>query len=156
MVGLLADQRLEAGLLGDMPTLLSASAGHVLVVGLVKQTSTSIVTAGITQIQALKSRRIGYVPISSAHHTLLQGLASAGLGEVDVKLVPLGIGEMNDALAKGDIDAFAAWEPAPSLALAQHAKNRVIYRGLTTDYFVLNRDFEKRSPEAARPAPRCP
>jgi NitT/TauT family transport system substrate-binding protein len=150
MVSLLADDRLKAGLLGDMPTLLSAAGGQVLVVGLVKQTSTSIVTSGIAQIRGLKYRRIGYVPISSAHHTLLQGLASAGLGEADVQLVPLGVDEMNPALSRGEIDAFSAWEPAPSLALAQHERNRVIFRGLTTDYFVVNRAFEKRSPEAAR------
>ena len=150
MVGLLASHRLEAGLLGDMPTLLAASSRSVLVVGLVKQTSTSIVAAGVTQVQGLKSRRIGYVPVSSAHNTLLQGLASVGLSETDVTLVPLGVEDMPQALQRGEIDAFSAWEPAPSLALSQGEKNRVIYRGLTSDYFVIDREFEQRAPEAAR------
>ena len=150
MVGLLAAQRLEAGLLGDMPTLLAAASRSVLVVGLVKQTSTSIVAAGVTQVVGLKSKRIGYVPVSSAHSTLLQGLASVSLGETDVTLVPLGVDDMPQALLRGEIDAFSAWEPAPSLALAQGDKNRIIYRGLTTDYFVISRDFEQRRPEVAR------
>jgi len=150
MVGLLGDHRLEAGLLGDMPTILVACAGQVVIVGLVKQTTTSIVASGATQVLGLKGKRIGYIPVSSAHSTLLRGLASAGLTETDVTLVPLGVDAMPGALARGEIDAFSAWEPALSLALTQNEKNRVVYRGLSSDYFVIERDFERRSPEAAR------
>lgn len=150
MVALLADRRLEAGLLGDMPTILAASIANVWVVGLVKQTSTAIVAKGDLQVGGLSGKRVAYVPASSAHHTLLQGLASAGLSETRVKLVALRVDEMPDALERGDIDAFAAWEPAPSIALVNSDKNRIVFRGLSTDYFVIERDFEKRQPEAAR------
>ena len=150
MVALLGDQRLEAGLLGDMPTILAASTGSVWIVGLVKQTSTALVAKGIAQPGGLAGKRIGYVENSSAHHTLLQGLASAGLDESRAKLVPLQIDQMPDALESGDIDAFAAWEPAPSMALAQSDKNRIVFRGLSSDYFVIEQDFAKRAPQAAR------
>ena len=150
MVALLADQRLEAGLLGDMPTILAAATGDVWIVGLVKQTSTAIVSNGNTRVAELAGKRLGYVPLSSAHQTLLQGLASVELGEGDVRLVPLGIEQMPDALARGEIDAFAAWEPAPSVALANNSKNHIVFRGLSADYLVVTRAFEKRSPEAAR------
>ena len=46
MVKPLADKRLEAGLLGDMPTILAAASGSIWIVGLVKQTSTAIVARG--------------------------------------------------------------------------------------------------------------
>lgn len=150
MLPLLADQRLEAGLLGDVPTILTAAQGDVWIVGLVKQTSTSIVAKGDTQVRQLAGKRIGYVETSSAHHTLLQGLSSAGLTESDVKLVALRIDEMPAALEAGQIDAFAAWEPAPTAALALSPKNHTVFRGLSADYFVISRSFEKRSPEAAR------
>lgn len=150
MVGLLDDHRLEAGLLGDMPTLLAASTGSIRIVGLVKQSSTAIVSSGGAQVRELAGKRIGYVPVSSAHNTLLQGLASAGLGEADVKLLAMGVDDMPQALARGDIDAFAAWEPAPSIALASSDKNRIVFRGLSMDYFVIDRAFEQRAPEAAR------
>lgn len=150
MVALLADRRLEAALLGDMPTILAASTANVWVVGLVKQTSTAIVAKGDVQVGGLAGKRIAYVASSSAHHTLLQGLASAGLNDSQVKLVALRIDEMPDALERGDVDAFAAWEPAPSIALANNDRNRIVFRGLSTDYFVIERDFEKRSPETAR------
>lgn len=149
MVPLLADRRLEGGLIGDMPTILAASTGSIWVVGLVKQTSTAIVVKGDTQVRGLAGKRIGYVEASSAHYTVLQGLASAGLSEAQVKLVPLGVDEMSDALERGDIDAFAAWEPAPSVALGRNEKNRIVFRGLSTDYFVIQRQFEKRAPQAA-------
>ena len=102
MVALLADHRLEAGLLGDMPTILAAATANVWVVGLVKQTSTAIVAKGDTQVRGLAGKRIGYVEASSAHHTWLQALASAGLSESRVKLVALGVDEMPEALARGD------------------------------------------------------
>lgn len=149
MVALLAEHRLEAGLLGDMPTILAASTASVWIVGLVKQTSTAIVAKGDAQARDLVGKHIGYVEASSAHHTLLQGLASAGLDETQVKLVSLRIDEMPDALERGDIDAFAAWEPAPSIALGNSNKNRIVFRGLSTDYFVIERDFAKRFPQAA-------
>lgn len=150
MLALLADQRLEAGLLGDMPTILAAATGQVWIVGLVKQTSTAIVAKGDVQVRGLAGKRIGYVEASSAHHTLLQGLASAGIGDSQVKLVPLGVGDMPEALERGDIDAFAAWEPAPSIALGKNDKNHIVFRGLSTDYFVIGQAFAKRSPQAAR------
>ena len=150
MVDLLASRQLEAGLLGDMPTILSAATGKVWIVGLVKHSATAIVTKGDAQVRGLAGKRIGYVASSSAHHTLLQGLASAGLEEAQAQLIPLRIDDMPDALERREIDAFAAWEPAPSIALARSDKNRIVFRGLTTDYFVIERDFEKRSPQAAR------
>jgi len=150
MVGLLADRRLDAGLIGDMPTLLAASTGSVWIVGLVKQSSTGVIAKGDTQIAGLASKRIGYVEASSAHLTLLQGLASAGIGESQVRLVPLGVDDMPDALERKDIEAFTGWEPATTIALGKSDKNHIVFKGMTTDYFVIEQRFEKRAPQAAR------
>lgn len=150
MLSLLADQRLEAGLIGDVPTILAAARGDVWIVGLVKQTSTSIVAKNETRVSNLAGKRIAFVENSSAHNTLLQGLKAAGLTESDVKLVNMRVDEMPDALEAGKIDAFAAWEPAPTNALSRNNKNHTVFRGLSSDYFVINRAFEQRSPETAR------
>ena len=149
MIGLIGDQRLDAGLLGDMPTILSATTGTSVIVGLVKQTSTALVARDNFQVQQLRGKRIGYVEASSAHHTVLQGLATAGLSESDVTLVNLRIEEMPAALERGDIDAFAGWEPAPSTALTLSDKNRIVFRGQSTDYFLLNRQFADNHSEAS-------
>ncbi|HSG24271.1 MAG TPA: ABC transporter substrate-binding protein [Azonexus sp.] len=149
MVKPLADRRLEAGLLGDMPTILAAASGSIWIVGLVKQTSTAIVAKGGTTVRGLAGKRIAYVETSSAHHTLLQGLSSAGLKESEVKLVTMGIDAMPEALERGEIDAFAAWEPGPSVALGNSEKNSIVFRGQSTDYFVIERNFATNSPEAS-------
>lgn len=149
IVPLLASQQLQGGLLGDMPTLLATGTGQGVIVGLVKQTSTAIVGRGVAQVGELKGKRIGYVPMSSAHHTLLQGLRSAGMGEEQVNWVQLSVNEMADALARNEIDAFAAWEPVPSIALATNRSNRIIFQGRTNDYFVLDKHFVERQPEVA-------
>jgi ABC-type nitrate/sulfonate/bicarbonate transport system substrate-binding protein len=149
MLTLFANSRLEAGLLGDMPTILSAATGQVWIVGLVKQSFTSIIAKDSTQVRDLVGKRIAYVEASSAHHTLLQGLASAGISETQVSLRPLTVDAMPDALARGEIDAFAAWEPGPTLALSQSEKNHIAFRGISSDYFVLGKEFVKQSPQAA-------
>ena len=148
MLPALADGRLDAALLGDMPTLLAAAAGNVLIVGLVKQSPTAIVARGGSQVGALAGKRIAYVEASSAHQTLLQGLSSAGLSEKNVRLVPMRVDEMPAALARGEIEAFAAWEPAPSIALANSEANRIVFRGSSSDYFVVSREVAKRFPQA--------
>lgn len=144
----LADQRLEAGLLGDMPTILAAVNGNIWIVGLVKQTSTAIVAKGAIRVGDLAGKRIAYVEASSAHHTLLQGLSLAGLRDSDVKLVRMGVDAMPEALEQGQIDAFAAWEPGPSIALGNSNKNHIVFRGLSSDYFVIEQAFAKRAPQA--------
>lgn len=149
MVKLLAEQKLEACLLGDMPTILAAVTSKVWIVGLVKQTFTAIVARELTQVSDLTGKRIAYVPASSAHHTLLQGLASAGINESQVTLIELGVDQMPDALEAGKIDAFAAWEPAPTIAIGKNRRNHILFRGISSDYFVINQEFARRSPQAA-------
>jgi NitT/TauT family transport system substrate-binding protein len=145
----LAAKQLEAALLGDMPTIMAAARGQVLIVGLVKQTSTSIVTRGNHQIRNLAGKKIAYVDSSSAHHTLLQSLGSVGLSERDVQLVPMRIDQMPAALTRKEVDAFAAWEPAPSIALAETEGARIVFRGQSSDYFVVEKQFVERNPRAA-------
>lgn len=148
MIGLLDERRLEAGLLGDMPTILAAMGGHLWIVGLAKQSAAAIVARSGTSMRDLEGRRIGYAPLPSAHHVLLQGLAAAGLREGDVRLVAMGIDEM--PLARGDIDAFSGWEHATTIAVHQSERHHVVFRGMSQDCFVIERDFEKKPPGAAR------
>ena len=121
MLPLFPLRQLTAGFLGDMPTLVTASLGETVI-----------------------------VEASSAHYTLLRGLHLAGMGETHITLVPLAIDQMVNALDRGDIDAFAGWEPASSLALMRHRANRVIFRGSTTDYLVLSHSFAQDHPEVCR------
>jgi hypothetical protein len=62
MVGLLGERRLEAGLLGDMPTLLSASVGQVWIVGLVKWVFRSNVTGDSGNVTDSPAKVTGRIP----------------------------------------------------------------------------------------------
>lgn len=150
MIELMDGKRLKVGLLGDMPTILTAATNDVAIIGLVKQTFSSVVARDIGQISELKGKRIANAFGSSAHHALLRGLRSANLSEKDVTLVSKNVDDMPGALAEGNIDAFAAWEPAPTIALQGGKAFKVVYRGISTDYFVMSSDLIQHHPQAAR------
>lgn len=145
----ISEHKLDAGLVGDMPTVVVASAQKVWIVGLVEVSQNAIVVRGGARVNDLAGKRIGYVPVSTAHSTLIQGLSAARLSASDVTLVPLSINELPSALAKGEIDAMAAWEPAISQALAANRDNRIVFRSQSVDYFLISRAFARQSPEAA-------
>ena len=149
MLALLANQKLEAAVMGDMPSILAASTANIWIAGITKQTSVAIVAKGDIQVRDLVGQRIGYVDASTSHYTLLQGLASAGISEAKVKLIPLSVGDMPDALERGEIDAFAAWEPATSVSLNNSKENHIVFRGSSATYFVIEQDFARRAPQAA-------
>lgn len=149
MLPLLADQRLDAALLGDMPTLLTAASGEVWVVGLVKQTATALVARNNMVVGQLAGKRIGVVEASSAHLTVLQGLQAARLTEQQVQWVFMGVADMPQALEDGRLDAFAAWEPFTTIALNKNPHNHVVFRGASSDYFVLSRAFARQQSHAA-------
>jgi ABC-type nitrate/sulfonate/bicarbonate transport system substrate-binding protein len=149
MLALLADQRLDAGLLGDMPTLLTAATGNVWVVGLAKQTATALIARNNMVVGQLAGKRIGYVEASSAHLTVLQGLQAAGLSEQQVQWVAMGVADMPQALEAGALDAFAAWEPYTTIALNRNPHNHIVFRGASADYFVITRAFVRQQPQAA-------
>lgn len=149
MVPFLGSNALEFAMLGDMPTIRAAITREIDIVGLVKQ-STSAVVSREQSLQQLKGQTIGYIPGTSAHHALLKGLRSVGLSELDVTLLAVPIDEMPEALEAGRIDAFSAWEPAPTIATAANPKNRVVYRGRSADYFVVSRQLAEQQPEVAK------
>lgn len=149
MVALFGEGRLEGALLGDMPTVSVAVRAPAAIVGLGKRNFSSVVSRNYVRIEELKARRVGYSAGSSSHLVLLRGLDAAKMTEQDVRLVSMEPALMPEALEKGDIDAFSAWEPTPSISLARNPKNRAIYRGMSTDWFVLSREFSERNPEAA-------
>jgi NitT/TauT family transport system substrate-binding protein len=150
MLDFLSQDRLEVFALGDLPTITAALRNDVMIIGLLKQGYSSVVARRPMQVTEFKGRRIAYVFGSTAHYTLLEALSSAGLTEKDVSLVQMNINEMPDALDKGQIDAFAAWEPAPTVALARNTSHTAVHRGLNAAYLGVSRRYAQRHPEEAR------
>lgn len=135
---------------GDMPTVIASTTLDVIVVTLTKMGFNSIIVREHMLLENLRGKRVAYAYGSNAHYSLLEALANAGLTEKDVRLVPLDMIEMSDALFRREIDAFSAWEPTPAAALARPDGFVAIHKTLSTSYMYFARSFAEKNPEAAR------
>lgn len=141
---------LDLGVAGDMPTLSAAAASDVFIPAIINQGFISILTHKITDFRSLRGKRIGFAFGASAHYCLLNALASEGIGEKDVTLVPLDIFGMPPALARGEIDAFTAWEPNSTIFLNSDKTLTVLRRSRYAGYMYFRADFARSRPEAVR------
>ncbi len=141
---------LEAGIGGDMPALTAAAGFNVLVAGLMQQGFCAVVAGRHMPMDELRGKRIAYPFGSNAHYALLRALSSVGVEEADVRLVPLDVDQMPDALADGSIDAFSAWEPTPTIAVTRFSNQVVIHRSLSSGYLYFSRSLAESRPEALR------
>lgn len=83
---------------------------------------------GITRVEDLAGKRIGYVPGSAQDALLRLSLRSRGMqADKHVELVKVGFGDMANALERGDIDAFSGAETGPSVALLRGRANVVAH-----------------------------
>lgn len=149
IVPFLRGGKIDAAMAGDMSTIATSASCDITVVALAKLGFSSVLSSGHLTAAGLKGKRIGYPPFSNAHYGLLAALASAGLKESDVTMVPMEIHEMVDAFAGGKIDAIAAFEPVPTLALKKIKNSLRVYRYLNSSYLYFGRSFAARNPEGA-------
>lgn len=132
---------------GDWPTITLAATDEIMVVGLVKQSFSSLLAKKARRIEQLKGKRIGVALGTTAHYALLVALEGAGLKETDVTLVPEENALMVEALEQGRVDAFSCWEPTAANALRTHPELRVVQRFLNNSYLSVSRDFAQENPE---------
>ena len=135
---------------GDMPALTAAADSNVVVAALIQHGFCSIVAKRPMLLTELRRKRIGYAFGSNAHYGLLDALSTAGLVEEDVRLIPIDVTEMPEALDAGTIEAFSAWEPTPCLATTTYTDQQVIHRMLSTGYLYFARGFAEQHPELLR------
>lgn len=77
---------------------------------------TARVASGIADPEDLRGKKIGVTLGSDVHFFLNVFLDNYGMTVEDVKLVMLKPSEMVISLVRGDIDAFASWNPQPGKA----------------------------------------
>ncbi|MEI9852222.1 MAG: ABC transporter substrate-binding protein [Sphingomonas sp.] len=75
-------------------------------------------SSGIARLEDLRGKRIATMPSTSGAFFLNRMLATAGLTEADVVIVPGMAKDGADALIAGRADAIAIWEPEPERAFA--------------------------------------
>lgn len=98
---------------------------------------------GIKSLKDLKGKKIGVEIGFVDHLLLLKGLEANGMKESDVTLVNIPTHETAKALASGDVDAIAAWQPNSGQALKAVAGSKAIYTsadapGLIYDVLAVN------------------
>lgn len=141
---------IEVGVGGDMPALTAAAESNVVVASVIQRGFCSIVARRQMLTTDLEGMRIAYPTGSISHYRLLRLLSSANLDESDVELVAMDVAMMPEALNRNEIDAFAAWEPTPTIALITCERAVVIHRSLSSGYLYFSRSFAQRHPEAMR------
>jgi len=117
----------------DIRIILTVTEGHYRIVGRR--------SAGIATIADLKGKRIAAIPTTSSGYFLARMLAQAGLTIADVAVVRISpIERMPDALARGEVDAVAIWDPHGANAARLLGDDAVELdgRGVYRELFNLN------------------
>jgi sulfonate transport system substrate-binding protein len=118
-------------------------------------------SAGINKLSDLKGKRVLVPRMTSAHYYLVAMLRSAGLKEEDVVLVtapPVPAGtppskfRMAEALARGEVDVIATFEPEPEQAVRLLGNDAIVLQDkkIYREAFNLN----ARAPDLADPEKR--
>lgn len=145
------ENKVDAAILGDFPTLEAASTADILVLALVRQNFATTVGPKGKTLADMKGQRIGTATGTTGVFTLLQGLESVGLKEDDVKFVALPISELTDALLSGRVDAVALFEPLPSAIIRKYPDRfSALHKQASSAYLVMSKALIENNPQAAR------
>lgn len=107
----------DIGFLGDTPALIGKAAGiDTRIVGITSDGPKSLavvvpVNSPIKSAKDLKGKKVAVVKGSYAHHLLVLVLQQGGLTTADIELINLSQGDSATAIANGNVDAAAVWEP---------------------------------------------
>jgi sulfonate transport system substrate-binding protein len=113
---------------------------------------TALVTrpeSGIKSITDLKGKRVAVTRGTDPYIFLLRALASAGLGEKDIKPVLVQHADGRTALERGDVDAWAGLDPMMAETELEKGSTLFFRNADANTYGVLNvrEDFAKQHPE---------
>ncbi len=93
--------------------------------------------SSFTNLADLKGKRLAVKKGTSTYGGLLAALKKQGILPYEFQIIDLSPSVMNDALAAGSIDAFAASEPTPSLKEGSLFKELSTFGGLGNEYPIM-------------------
>ena len=125
------------GAAGGQPLTIVAAAGGKAMAVVVAAQSTAKTFAD------LKGKKIAYQPGSTQEVVLRELMKAGSMTVADVQLVRLSFGDMANALARGDVDAYVGAEPGPSLSVLS-GKGKVLLYPFTTPVGSINVVFATR------------
>jgi NitT/TauT family transport system substrate-binding protein len=107
----------------DQTTMIRIARGDLRPLVIYEESGTYIKLAVKPSITAAKQiKKFGIVKGTVSEYSAQMALKKYGIDPVTVQFVPSGPPELPALLARGDIDAFFAWEPWPGIAIKQGAK----------------------------------
>ena len=131
----------DFGIFGLAAATLGASSGQPLtVVAAAGGKAMAVVVAAASPAKTfadLKGKKIAYQPGSTQEVVLRELMKAATLTPADVELVRLSFGDMANALARGDVDAYVGAEPGPSLSVLS-GRGKVLLYPYTTPVGSIN------------------
>ncbi len=107
----------DIGFMGDTPAIIAKAAGiNTRIIGITSDGPKTLaivvpVKSPIKSPRDLKGKNISVVKGSYAHHLLVLVLQKGGLTVKDIQLINLSQADTATALANGNVDAAAIWEP---------------------------------------------
>ena len=107
----------DIGFMGDTPAIIAKAAGiNTRIIGISSagpQTLAVVVpmNSSIKSPRDLKGKKVSVVKGSYAHHLLVLALQKGGLALNDIQLINLSQADTATAIANGNVDAAAIWEP---------------------------------------------
>ena len=151
----LAADAIDIGGVGDAPPIFAAASGAAIKVVLATkspQANQGFLVhgdSGITDVAALKGKKVAVAKGSSANWILLKGLTESGLTVNDIELAYLQPSDAQQAFLSGSVDAWVIWDPFASLVQAQGAQ--LILSGQQLDIpglgFQVSSDTALANPE---------
>ena len=149
----------DIGVMGNVPAISGIAAGQQRsIIGIAyngEQTEAVLVPedSDITSVSDLKGKKVGLVIGSIAQNYMNELLKANGLSLDDIELINLSTGEQQQALATGQVDAVATWEPTITKIEAAGA-GKVLADGtgvfLGENPIVARTEYAEQNPEIVK------
>ncbi len=113
----------------------------------------SVLGRGVDSMEALKGKRVGVARGTGSETFWLSVLDKLKLNAADYTVVNVEAPEMVAALERGNIDAFAVWEPWPTRAMRAIQGTRILVNNETIqvvrNYVYMNRGWVEANRDTA-------
>ncbi len=112
----------------------------------------SILARGIDSMDGLKGKRVGVARGTGSETFWLSVIRRLNLNAADYTIVNVEAPEMVAALERGNIDAFAVWEPWPTRAMRAIPGTRILLSNdaiqIQSNYVYMNKAWAEANAEA--------
>lgn len=150
---------MDIGVMGNVPAISGIAAGQERdIIGIAYNGEKTLgilvqMDSDIKSVEELKGKKVGLVIGSISQDYLNAMLVDAGLKMQDVELINLGVSELETALATGQVDAVAAWNPE-LLEIQANGSGKLLADGTGVyageNVIVANKAYVAQNPDIAR------